>query len=83
MTSRSIVKSFLWMNCLRLARLMKVFACVFQVVVFHCNICQHVHSFLVLLVLENNGTSVKGTTSFSMTNIGAVANHVKFRSCSD
>ena len=55
----------------------------FHIVVFHRSICKHVHSFLVLILLETNAACVERTVYNSETNIGVVANHVKIRSRSD
>ena len=46
------------------------------------SVSKHVHSFLVIIILESNTTSVKWTINNSKTNVG-VANHVEIRSGSD
>ena len=55
----------------------------FHIVLFHRCICKHVHSFLVIILLETNAACVQRTVYNCETNIGVVANLVKNRSCSD
>ena len=55
----------------------------FQIVELYRSVSKHVHSFLVIIILESNTTSVKWTISNSKTNVRVVANHVEIRSGSD
>ena len=55
----------------------------FLIVKLHRSVSKHVHSFLVIIILESNTTSVKWTINNSKTNVGVVANHVEIRSGSD
>ena len=55
----------------------------FQIVELYRSVSNHVHSFLVIIILESNTTSVKWTINKSKTNIGVFANHVEIRSGSD
>ena len=55
----------------------------FQIVELHRSVSKQVHSFLVIIILESNTTSVKSTINNSKTDVGVVANHVEIRSGSD
>ena len=55
----------------------------FQIVEFHRSVSKHAHSFLVIIILESNSSSVKWTINNSKTVVGFVANHVEIRSVSD
>ena len=55
----------------------------FQLIELHRSVSKHVHSFLVIIILESNTTSVKWTINNSKTNVGVVANHVEIRSGCD
>ena len=55
----------------------------FQIVEFHRSVSKHVHSFLVIIILESNMTSVQSTINNSKTDVWVVANHVEIRSGSD
>ena len=55
----------------------------FQIVELYRSVSKHVHSFLVIIILESNTASVKLTINNSKTNVGVVANHVEIRSSSD
>ena len=55
----------------------------FQIVELDRSVSKHVQSFLVVIILESNTTSVKWTINNSKTNGGVVANHVELRSGSD
>ena len=56
---------------------------IFAILQKHRSICKHVLSFLVIIILESNTTSVNWIINKSKTNFGVVANHVKIRSGSD
>ena len=51
-----------------------------QIVELHWSVSKHVHSFLVIIIIESNTTSVKRTINNSKTNVGVVTNHVEIRS---
>ena len=55
----------------------------FQIVKLHRSVSKHVHSFLLIIILESNTTSVKWTINNSKTNVGVVTNHVEIKSGSD
>ena len=47
------------------------------------SVSKHVHSFVLIIILKSNTTSVEWTINNSKNNVGVVANYVKTRSGSD
>ena len=54
-----------------------------QTVELHRSVSDHVHSFLVIIILESKTTTVQWTINNSKTDVGVDANHVEIRSGSD
>ena len=71
------------MNWLCVAGMMKNLCKSFQIIKLLRNVRKHVHSFLVIIILESKRTSVKLTINNSKTDVGVVTNHVEIRSGSD